>query len=83
MTFNIETKFDIGEIVYIADFYGIFFPCRHPRLIRNFDIRICNNKTNILYLVVQDDITERVPEDWVFASYEECTKWCEERNKSL
>lgn len=83
MRFDIETKFDIGEIVYIADFYGEFVAYKVPVLIRDFDIRICNNKVFVTYLVTQDGITERVPEDSVFYTYEECTKWCEAQNKSL
>lgn len=80
MRMTIETKFDIGEIVYIADFYEEFIPRRTPMLIRNMDIRVYNNTPYITYLVMENGITERVPENWMFSTYEECVQWCNKKN---
>lgn len=80
MQIIIETKFDIGEVVYIADFYEEFIPRRKPVLVRNFDIRFYGNQTFVTYLVIEDGITERVSEGWMFSTYEECVEWCEKKN---
>lgn len=80
MKFSGETKFDIGSTVYIADFYGEFIPYKQPMIVRDVDIRIFHGKTFITYLVEHDGVTDRVPEDCVFNTYEECTKWCKERS---
>ena len=46
------------------------------------DILISANSqtTHVLYEVQQDELKSRVPEDWVFGTYEECIKWCDEHN---
>ena len=83
MKFSGETKFDIGSTVHIADFYDEFIPYKQQMIVRDVDIRIFHDKTFITYFVEYDGVTERVPEEWLFNTYEECTKWCKEQNGSL
>lgn len=80
MKFNIETKFNIGDIVYIADHYYDFYANKKPYIVKDVLIDINKRRTHIKYEVEQDDITYRVPEKWTFNTYEECAKWCDEHN---
>lgn len=83
MKLSIETKFDIGETVYVADFYTIYIPCKQQHIITNFDIHIFKDTPVIVYDTVdQDGLTDRFVERHLFRTYEECTKWCAEMNKS-
>lgn len=78
MKISVETKFNIGDMVYIAncyyDFYANSVPCR----IKDVLVDINRRRTRIAYEVEQEDFTYRIPEEWAFASYEECEKWCAE-----
>lgn len=78
MKLSIETKFNIGDTVYIAERFEDWFAYKKPYII--FDISISANSqiVRILYEVQQDRFTDSVPEDLVFSTYEECVKWCDE-----
>lgn len=77
----IKTKFNIGDIVYIADHYYDFYANSEPYLIRDVLIDVNHRRTHISYDVEQGDFTYRVPEAWTFTSYDECVQWCDARNK--
>ena len=80
MEFTVKTKFNIGDVVYIAKHYYDLYACKEPRIIT--DILFCGNARfmNIRYELAYNGSTEILPETWVFGSYEDCTKWCEEYN---
>ena len=80
MKLSIETKFNIGDTVYIAECYEDWFAYKKPCVISDISISANSKTTHILYEVQQDGLTDRVPEDWVFGTYEECIKWCDEHN---
>ena len=82
MKININTKYNIGDTVYVADHYYDFYPISTPGIIENILIDGDINKIRIDYIIQQDIFTVSVPEEWVFPSYAECTKWCEEHNKT-
>ena len=77
----IETKFNIGDTVYIADHYYDFYANSEPCLITDVLIDINSRRTRISYEVKQGDFTHLITEALVFDSYDECAKWCEARNK--
>ena len=83
MTIAIETKFNVGDAVYVADHYFDYYPVQTPYVINDILINISNRGTRIMYCVEHDDTTDRFPEDWLFSTYEECTKWCDEQNKKF
>ena len=83
MKLSIETKFNIGDTIYIAECYEDWCTYKKPFIISDISIYANSHTTHILYEVQQDGLTDRVPEDWVFGTYEECTKWCEKHNKTL
>ena len=80
MKLSIETKFNIGDTVYIAECYEDWFACKKPFIISDILISANSQTTHVLYEVQQDGLKSRVPEDWVFGTYEECKKWCDEHN---
>ena len=81
MQLTISTRFNVGDIVYVADDYYDFYPEKTPYVVVDILIRADNKRTHIVYEIEQDELLRRVSEDWVFSTYEECTKWCDEHNK--
>lgn len=80
MKIDIETKFNIGDMVYIADHYYDLYPQQEPFIITDILININGHSTLIRYDAECNNGSCRVPEEWVFKTYAECTKWCEEHN---
>jgi hypothetical protein len=81
MKINLETQFNIGDIVYAADHYYDFYATSKPYVISDIIINIDHRDVRTMYCVEQGDITDRFPEDWLFATYEECKRWCDKQNK--
>ena len=80
MKFTIETQFNIGDTVYAADHYYDYYASHTPYVISDIIINVSKRNIRIMYCVEQGERTERFPEEWCFATYEECAKWCEENN---
>jgi hypothetical protein len=80
MKTTVETKFDVGDIVYVVDHYYDFYPISKPYVVQDVIIRITSDSIHIQYEIDQEGISSYVPEGWVFETYTECTKWCEEHN---
>jgi hypothetical protein len=88
MKLDMTTKYNIGDTVWFADyFYDTFYPCKYPGIISEVEIEITKTQQIISYWVVIDydgnKEVQKYTEVACFATYEECTKWCDERNKSL
>lgn len=83
MTFNIETRFNIGDIVYAADHYYDFYAVKEPYIINDIIVNISNNGIRTMYCAEQNGRTTRFPAEWLFDTYAECTKWCKAKNESL
>ena len=81
MEIIINAKYNIGDIVYVADSYHGFYPIDQPGVIENILINGDINKVHIMYMVEQDIFITSVPEERIFPTYEECKKWCIEQNK--
>ena len=83
MKFNIETQYNIDDIVYATDHYHEWYAVKNPYIISDITININNNGIRVMYCVEQNGRMDRLPAEWLFDTYEECTKWCKERNESL
>lgn len=80
MKLSVETKFNIGDAIYIAECYEDWFAYKKPCVISDISISANSQTTHILYEVQQDNFAHRVPESLAFSTYEECAKWCDENN---
>lgn len=80
MKISVETKFNIGDIVYVADNYDDYIANSEPHIVQDVLINVSRRGTHILYEVNRKGFTFTITEAWVFATYAECTKWCEEHN---
>lgn len=81
MDINIKTKYNIGDLVYTAGLYHELYPISNPYIIKNILVNGNINKICINYEIEQNRCIERISESWLFPTYAECTKWCEEHNK--
>lgn len=81
MTFNITTKYNIGDVVYAASHYYDVYPEQSPYVIKNIFINSNNQRVYINYEIEQNGFVHRMPEGWLFPTFEECTEWCKEQNK--
>lgn len=81
MTITIETKFNIGDAVYVAEFWEVDYANPDPYIIVGISAHINEHAIKITYRVEQNEVISNVSEDFLFATYEECTKWCEKHNK--
>ena len=82
MDFSIITKYDIGDTVYIAEFYEGYMPSRELTVV-SIDISVSTSKTKVIYnLNDGENYKGYYLEEALFATCEECTKWCEERDKN-
>lgn len=83
MDFNISTRYDIGDKVYIAELHDAYAPS-NKLTVTKIEIEISANKTKVVYhLNDGDDYKSYYTEEALFSTYEDCTKWCEERNGNL
>ena len=82
MKFNIDTKFNIGDAVYSAEPYEIYLANPMPYFVTDICIRATRTKDVVItYKLIQNKLTDVVAENFLFATYEECKRWCDERNK--
>ncbi len=80
MTFTVNTKFDVGDEVYIAYSYYEYYASSKPYVVKRVRIQSDGHTTHIVYDVEQDGAEDSVIEGLTFATYKECTKWCKEHN---
>ena len=80
MKITIETKFNIGDEVYVIDYYHEPFPRKTPCIITDILLLGRASYPIVRYEIICEDKTETFPESWLFATYEECTKRCKKNN---
>ena len=80
MKYTLETKFDIGDTVYIADHYYDYYASHTPYVVTGITVKINHNGTYIAYYVEHGENTDYLPETFIFSTYDECVKWCDEHN---
>ena len=78
ITITLNTKFNIGDKVYVANLYHEFYPNPQTHTIKDICVDINAQRTHIMYVVERDGVSECIPEDWAFDTYVECAKWCKE-----
>ena len=80
MNITVETKFNIGDIVYTPLVYACWSPNSIPVQVTGVDVRYnISRGTQVLYMLT--DTLGYMPEDMCFMSYEECKQWCWEQNE--
>ena len=81
MTINLNTKFNLGDQVYVAETYEDYWANSEPSIVTDVFIKINNSTTTVLYRLKQGEFFDVVSEYFIFATYDECKQWCEEHNK--
>ena len=80
MKIKVETKFNVGDLVYIPELYHHeWFALKRPFEIYKIIINTYGNTVYIYYELLDGTLIE-YKEDFIFTSYEECEKWCREQN---
>ena len=82
MKINVDTKYNIGDTVYIAEcYYSEFVPSAACVITKIHTACLgVNFPQEIVYEINNQGFPELVGESTCFATYAECTKWCEEHN---
>ena len=80
MKIMLDTQFNIGDIVFAADHYYDYYASHTPYIITDIIVNINGKDIRIMYCVEQGEHIDRFPEEWLFNTYQECAKWCEEHN---
>lgn len=80
MKVTLDTKFNIGDTVYVVDHYYDYYASHTPYVITDIIIKIDDEDIRTMYCIQQGEDVDQVTEAWVFKTYEECAKWCEEHN---
>lgn len=80
MKVTADTKFNIGDAVYATEPYEVYWPNKTPYIVVGITVHMNENVTRIVYTINQDYIITTVSEEFLFATYEECMKWCKEYN---
>lgn len=80
MKITFETKFNIGDQVYLAETYHEYWANSKPYTVVGISIHMNEHATKIIYRIEQDGLIDSVSENLLFATHEECVKWCEEHN---
>ena len=81
MKITLDTKFNIGDVVYALEHYYNFYAIPTPYIISDIIVNVSNKDVRTMYCVEQGGFTDHFPEDWLFTSHEECQKWCKEHNQ--
>lgn len=82
MHFDIITKYDLGDNVYIAEFYDEYMPSE-KLTVTTIEFSVSADKTKVVYYLNDgDDYKGYYSEEALFATCEECTEWCEEHNRN-
>ena len=80
MKLTINTKFDIGDQVYLAQTYYEYWANSKPYQIVGVNLHMNEHATKLIYNIEQEGSVTSVSENLLFATYEECAKWCKEHN---
>lgn len=80
MKVTTETKFDIGSKVYNAELYHEYYAEKDPYTVVGVSIHISDHAMKTTYRIERGGIIRFTSENFIFSTYDECTKWCEEHN---
>lgn len=81
MKIDIQTKFNIGDRVWIPELYEWYITKKEGAIICGINIYVDSNKERILYLIKEDGgFIYECRETLCFGNYEDCKQWCDENN---
>lgn len=80
MKMIIDTKFNVGDTVYHAESYEVYWSDPIPYIITEVVVVMNNDTTFIRYHIKRDGLSFDVTEKFLFATHEECVQWCKEHN---
>ena len=80
MILTINTKFDVGDEIYVAYHHYDFYASEKPYIVKDVCVQSNFRRTHIVYEIEEDGVTWTIPEAWAFATYADCAKWCKEHN---
>lgn len=84
MKIEIETRFNIGDLVYLPGFDGEgYCPRKELFKVQSFELKYDPNTQNITVSYGLDNGWMGCNEYLCFASYEECEQWCEIENNNI
>lgn len=82
MSISIQTKFKIGDKVWVPDNYYGWVPIKNEYEVFNIEIHIDSQNQRVFYTLKDcDGHTQRYPSKMCFSSYDECQQWCSKENK--
>lgn len=82
MDINIQTRFNIGDEVWVPYLYHDWYPLKCRYIITHIDIQIDSKSYRIFYTIKNENNSgQRYPDRMCFGSYEECKQWCDQENK--
>ena len=76
MKITVETKFDVGDMVYVANHYHDWYAEHRLYIVRDITINIRKSIPYIQYEVELDGLVSTASERMLFKTYEECVEWC-------
>lgn len=76
MTIAINAKYNIGDTIYVADYFDEFIP--KACVINEIQTITSKIGTCIKYRVDDGEWRDFYQENRCFATYAECLKWCKE-----
>ena len=78
MSINIQTEFNIGDKVWVPDYYEDWHPLKNECEIIYVEVIITSDDKRIFYTIKDcNGRTDRYPSKMCFKSYEQCKQWCE------
>ena len=80
MTISLNTMFNIGDPVYLAETYECYWANKEPYIVTDIMIKVNEHRQSVTYRVSQNDFTDTVSEHLLFQSYEDCAKWCKKHS---
>lgn len=77
---KIETKYNIGDTVYVPEYYEEYFPSK-PLQIDSILVQAYPSKHIIKYILNGNRYEVEVSQEQnIFKTYNECNEWCNEHN---
>ena len=82
MDINISTKFNVGDTVYVTDYYHDTYHASKRRCIINYINVYAAPTLDVVYSVIDKDLNIIIDyaESMLFSTYEECQNWCDKKN---
>ena len=80
MKITFETKFNIGDQVYLAETYHVYWANSKPYTVVGVNIHMNDHTTKLIYNIELEGLVTSVSERFLFATSDECKQWCEAHN---